>query len=517
MMAKNGDIRIFLAKSQAVSQCCQAAPPPASPSPSRPAPPSPSPSPLAASIQVSTPAAVLTQRDQQLSPIPTSPYSDPLPTSPSPESEFPSSQPSVPESRQAIDRDAVIAASDDEEGYSTDESFLNIFNVPPRKTTAPTTSPTAGKRKSPRNHPCVTPRAKRIATANEFPSSPLTIQSKRKMYDFAALLELNQEDEKTRASAQHFAALLEQEKKEKELEKLGFEGQADSGQGTNLSLRAEDEGTSARQLKDRMLESAAAAAACGEDEDESGAPGGMRVVRALERADIGARPKAYYFFEQGEPEGAVSIVVGRPFPTAAATGPWAILADKQDRARHFQSGFPFDIQRLFKNIPDEIFIWVLDEVCSETRRDLSAEYVKLLGLCEAQLKQLVTPERLMQLFRSLGATKDVERLTLPITLREETSDPYPHRNWLCLENFLKLIGEISTSFSAPTRTVAMQILLRLGMDHVALQSFGLLHEWRWTVDLLARSVPSADWTSFVSRPMHDHYFDIYHSSRYAIC
>lgn len=394
----------------------------------------------------------------------------------------------------------MIAASDEEDGSSSDESFMDIFGLPPTKTTAPAASESNPLRRSARNQLCVTPQAKRMATAQEFHSSPLTIQSKRKKYDFESLLALNEQDGQARASAQRFAALLDQEKREKEAEKQALlDLDNASGEAMSLSQSTEDEGTTARKLKERMMESAVAAVARGEDEDEDGgAAGGMRVARALERADVGGRSKAYYFFEQTEPESALSTVMGRPFPAADATGVWSILADKQDRARHFQSGLPFDIQHHFKNIPDEIFLWVLDEVCSETRRDLAAEYVKLLRICEAQIERLVTPARLQQCFRSLGATKDVERLASHITQRTQSSDPYARQNWLCVENFLKLMGEASTSFSAATRTTAMQILLRLGMDPVAVENFGLLHEWRWTVDLIARSVRSSGWPSFVS-------------------
>lgn len=381
---------------------------------------------------------------------------------------------------------------------------------PTASAAAPTASNTAPLGRSSRNHPCVTPRAKRTATAQEFHSSPLTIQSKRKKYDFATLIALNEEEEATRASAQRFSALLEREKKGKEAEKQKLDGHTDddddddsSGGGKGLSQSAEDEGAAARQLKERMLEDALAAAARGEDEDEEGgSAGGMRVVRALERADVGGRLTSYYFFEQSEPKATLSAVAGRPFPTAAANGMWAILADAQDRARHFQSGFLFDIQLQFKNIPDEIFLWVLDEMCSETRRDLASEYVKLLRVCESQMERLVTPARLKQLFRSLGATRDVEGLSSHITLRAEPSDPYSRRDWLCLENFLQLMGVSSSSFSPSTRTACMQILLRLAMDPIAVENSGLVHEWRWTVDLVARSVPSSDWTSFVSTQEH---------------
>lgn len=408
----------------------------------------------------------------------------------------------------------MIAASDDEDDDSSAEWLQNPFDeIKPLEPTVSTTAlpvkQSTPPRRSARNHPIVTPRAKRTATAQDFLSSPLTIQSKRKKYDFATLVALNEQDGAARASAQRFSALLEQEKKERERDTQMLDVHADNGVGAtsggamSLSQETDDEGATARKLKERMMQSAVAAAARGEDEDEEeGAQGGMRIAKALQRADVGGRPKAYHFFEQTEPDHAISVVTGRPFPTADAKGDWSILADKQDRARHFQSGFLFDIQQHFKNIPDEIFLWVLSEVTSETRRVLAAEYVKLLRICGSQMERLVTPVIMKQLFRSLGATKDIQNLTSHITTRVESSDPYPQRNWLCLENFLKLMGVSAVSFSPSTRTTAMQILLRLGMDPVAMENFGMLNEWRWTVDLVVRSVPSSDWTSFVSKAVN---------------
>lgn len=489
---QNGDIRSWLAGSQASQKQKQKQQRPATP-------PAPS-------------------IETQSAKIPASEVSD-IPPSPVPE--LPSSPPSIAEFRQTLDRDAVIAASSDEDGFASDDSSLpDIFSIgEPRKSknnatgnspNAKNTASAAAARRPLHNNPCVTPRAKRTAMAHEFHSSPLTIQAKRHKYDMATLLAFNEKDEATRASAQRFSALLEQDKRERERELEGQSADVKKGgrhnkggeeDGDDDEEDEEDEGKAARQLKERMLESAVAAASRGEAENDEGSGSGdagkMRIVRALERADVGRGPRSYYFFEQTEPDNTTSVV-GRPFPTASAEGVWAILADKQDRTRHFQSGFPFDIQQQFSNIPDEIFLWVLDEVCSERRKDLAAEYVKLLRICEDQVERLLTPVRLQQLFGNLGATKDIQHLSSPVTLREESTHPYLNRNWSCIENFLQLIGEVSRSFISSTRTTAMQLLLRLGMDSVALENFGLMPMWRWAVDLVARSVPSTEWTNFVS-------------------
>ncbi|PSR93824.1 hypothetical protein BD289DRAFT_480898 [Coniella lustricola] len=408
-----------------------------------------------------------------------------------------SSPPSAAQPRQAFARDAVIAASDDEDFDSDGSDLIDITCIGGPSRPAPGTASTTGAASPGPSNIFDTPRAKRTLTNSAyFFSSPLTIQSKKKKYDLAALLEYNKKDEETAASAKRFEALWEGEKKRLSERKNGSapnEGMADSQSEEQAEKSNEEDGEiTAQQLKKQMIESAAAPAG---DDDEEG-KSKLRVVRALERADVrAAGSTTYYFFEQTEPK-SDCVTVQNTFPKAQAQGVWEILGDTQDRSRHFQSGFPVDVQEMFGNLPDEIFLWILNEVCHEGRGALAIEYVKLLTICNEQVHRLLTPDLIQQLFRTLGATKDVENLTSPATLRDEVGDPYRSRSWTCLENLLGLLGNISTSLTVAAQTTTMQILLRLGMDHLAIENFGLTHEWRRAADCIARSVPRDAWSSF---------------------
>lgn len=405
-----------------------------------------------------------------------------------------SSPPSSIAPRQPYAHDAVIAASDDDDDLGSSDSDLPdmMAAIVPKRSVA---------------DPCVTPRAKRTATQNKGAlfDSPLSIRKKHK-YDLAALARMNNQDEEKMASELRVKEMEERGKKEAvERQKEAAvrraadnedddEDEDEDGDGYE-SDGEEAEEKAGKELKRRLLESVKAEADAAEEDEES--RGKMRVLRALERAaDAGTGRKTFYFFEQAEPA-AKGLVVGNAFPVAEAKGPWKILADKQDRVRHFQSGLPFDIQRMFGNLPDEIFLWVMNALCQERRMDLAAEYAKLLRTCDDHVHRLVTPALLQQLFKNLGATNQACQLSSAVALTDEAKDPYLDRSWPCLEHVLGLLGWVANALESGSRTTAMQILLRLGMDNVAVENFGLAQEWRWTVDLLARSVPARDWTSFV--------------------
>lgn len=457
-------------------------------------------SPLSAVPEISsTPSAdrTLTPDRTLRSPRPRSPHS-PSPAFRSYDNDFispknktysiTSSPPSIAP-RRTFDADAVIGDSDDGDD-DLESSDLEDIMAPVRRQVVEEDTPRARMQ---------TPQVKRTAKAIQYNgvpfSSPLSIRKKHK-YDINALARLNERDVEALEGEERVRQLEEEALKRdrldagetlEEVKNNDKEGTADVEEGNEL--RAVNE------LKQQLLDSVPAA----DDDDDGGRAKRVRMARAIERAaDVSLTGrKTFYFFEQTERDTEASIV-GNAFPVAKAKGPWKILADKKDRARHFQSGLPYDIQMMFGNLPDEIFLWVLNEVCQERRTDLAGQYMKLLRICPDQVQRLVTPTLLQGLFRNLGATKDICTLKATVVLTDELSDPYRNRSWTCLENFLSLLGCIAGSLESTARTMAMQTLLRLGMDKVAVESFGLTQEWRWTVDILARSVPGEEWANFVS-------------------
>lgn len=483
-MPRNGDIRSFFAGSQAGSRRQSSRTPASSNTASTIIAAAPAPAEPESSPHSQTPISeqpTIHDHDSSRVNAPRSPLS-PLRH----DNALISSSPPAIAPRQVYSLDAVIAASDEDDGMDSSDSDLPDIM-------APIASKRAGAEQ------CVTPRAKRTAIQYDGAlfSSPLSIRKKHK-YDLAALAQFNERDEEKKASELRLKELEKRsEKAARELEREVVLNPAVENSDEESDGDVDDDETKAgRALKRRLLESVKAEADAAEEDEEG--RGKMRILRALERAaDASTGKKTFYFFEQAETD-TKGLVVGNAFPVAQAKGPWKILADKQDRARHLQSGLPFDIQRMFGNMPDEIFLWTLDELCQERRRDLAAECVKLLRICDDQARRLVTPALLHRLFRNLGGSNEACNLSLAVSLTDEVKDPYRDREWTPLEHFLGLLGCIAHSLESSSRTVAMQMMLRLGMDNIAVENFGLAQEWRWTVDLLARSVPGREWNSFVS-------------------
>lgn len=488
MPPRNGDIRSFFAGSQRSSQRTVPQAPVSQSPPAR--------KPKSTLPHARAPAPAPTRT---LTPEPQPSFVPPSSDSQEANTSITSSPPTAAP-RRTYDRDAVIAASDDDDGSEASD-LTDVFDIgAPKWSTTNKCTITAGR--ATLVHPCETPRAKRTIPVDEFLfSSPLTIQSKKHKYDMAALLRANETDESARESAQRFAELMEKERAEKEGRATAAAAAAAEAEKRSVDHGEDEENEyeARRQLKERMA-TVAAANATDEDEDEDGAGAKMsRIERALDRTGVTGGAKSYYFLGQVEPgaDGRASTA-GNAFPSEQAEGAWVILADAQDRTGHLESGFPYDIQKMFGNMPDEIFLWILAEVTCEHRRGLATEYVKLLRICDDQVRRLLSPALLQRLFRDVGATKDIDSLTSSVTLSKEVSDPYRNRSWICLENLLRLVGCISRNLYSETRTAAMQILLRMGMDNIAVENFGLAQEWRWAVDLVARSVPGNEWTNFVS-------------------
>lgn len=385
-------------------------------------------------------------------------------TSPSP---VPSPSPLGARSRSATTTPAgrrlqrqEIAASDDEgaeyEASSSDDSLedLSVLLGGTARRATPVQQ-RAGQ------NPYATPRAKR--TAVEFHSSPLAIIPKHK-FDIKALAKDARKDNATMAS----------------------------------SLASKKAAEESRQRADAASAEASGDVIAGVV-TEKGGHDAQKVLRAVQRSDPGQAQLRYCFFDQ-EP----AAPSPRPVPKEGKKGPWQLLTQGSIKVReqHLVSGLPQMVVRKLNNLPDAIFQWILDDMCTQQSVIIRQEYLQMILDCREQVERLLTPERLQYLFLQLGAAEDIKNGAPEFSVSKLANEPYQDRDWSCLQTFIELLGCISAHLSVPAVRYAVKTLLRMSMDRLLICSIDLLNAYQDSVQGLVNAIPGPSWDSFVRASNH---------------
>ncbi|TGJ82815.1 hypothetical protein E0Z10_g5929 [Xylaria hypoxylon] len=328
---------------------------------------------------------------------------------------------------RVFSRDEVIKGSDDSDDGS-DDSLGSITDA-------------LGYRSGPAAHrrdPNVlsTPQAKRIASGIH--RSPLTLQPKKHKFDLKALISHSREIERTEESIRKANALIDQ-----------------------AEQNSDNSGESDTENDPKRLEEAAGNLFVGSD-DEGGK--GDKIRRAFKRSkdDETSSRKHCYFFGQGEPP---SSPRKNAFPRKKATGRWKFLSQSGTRRQAFIMGLPYTFLAQGESLPDELFQWILDEVCSEQNAELRRQYVNLTELCGDQTRRLVNDRRLYALLQTVGGptyAREHSKFKSTAEVRPE----YLERNWSPLVTFLQLLERIAPNLQTSAAISAVQLLLRMSMDPV---------------------------------------------------
>lgn len=398
----------------------------------------------------------------------------PKPSAPSPPSlRSPSPLPALsssssPEPPPTVrDRNAVIPGSDDEDDddFSSDDDVFPALFSKPSASTLPLQTPSKD-----RGRISATPQAKRRAL--EFHSSPLTINTKHR-FDIEALLKHAEADNAIEESEQRTAALLAQG--------------SPTRRGGGLA-----DGAPA-SLHDAMLE-VLPGAEDSQDECNRG-----RLLRAVKRTEATVRPKEWCFFDRQSQANSTSIEVRAAFPKSKATGFWAFLAPDKHRSEVFQDGLPFHVQSKMRNLPDEIFEWVLNEASREKSKKLRDEYVRLLGACPDQAGRVMDEDLIADLFRDIGASE--RALEAAASSQPDGGSGQgglsPEHDWTGLRTVLRILAETAHALKISALTRAMAILLRLGMDNLVREDHAVAIDHQDALLRIALAVPSRAWDTFV--------------------
>lgn len=350
----------------------------------------------------------------------------------------------------------MIAASDDEDesDMSSDGGFPDImaaFNLPKANERPPQSL-------------FETPRAKRTMHMQAVHVSPLTLNPKpRHMFDLKALARDAKRDDATNASSlrlQETAAATKKADTEAALSRT-------EGSGSNFADFI--------QVKSGK--------------------NAHKVMRAVQRTEDASRLRFCFF----------DLNYQSPPPTAIAksSGPWKLLthANEQAREQFLVSGVPYTILQKSGGLPDEIFIWILDELCIQHSTLVLEEFSNLIASCPDQIEKLVTSQRLEQLFLRLGASEaEIRVRDRELPTFKPADEPYKDRDWSNLRVFLDLLAVMSHQLTIPSTISSVQVLLRMAVDKFLVCNIDVLVSYQNAMQCLLEAIPYASWNSFVRIP-----------------
>lgn len=343
----------------------------------------------------------------------------------------------------------VVRSSDSEESGS-DDSLPDIFkstNHLPAPNRAVPSTPTASRHRS-----------------TQIPlTSPLAIHPKKYKFSIASLVDEAAVDKKSEESSKRVKAMLDQ--------------QADKS--TNL-ISGDSNGEPAK-LDGALLESVVS-----HKED-----GGMeKVTRALMRTEATNSDQRWYFFnaEAQQPDSR-----HQPFPDSAVPANWRRgLLKPAVRKQAFLSGFAEDMIHLGQALPDEIFIWILDEACFESHGVLRTSYLNMLQESTEQIERLLSPDVVNRMLQNLGGTSTATTISEKIRPSIKLPSRY-HWSPANVGSVILFFTRISHILLPETREHIICMLLRMSADHVVFENVDLLVLLQEAIRRLCQDIHSDRW------------------------
>ena len=364
---------------------------------------------------------------------------------------------------RTVSSDRVVKSSDDEDSDS-DASLVDIATL--LQANRPATQTIVSTKAAPS-----TPSAPRFRNDNtELNNSPIVVPKYK--FDLKYLASLAKTDDAIEASSKRIKALSTLQEDTDAL----FPAEVDSHEPDTKHLD--------------LLGSVVASREDGEIQ---------RVTRAIKRTEATLAEHRWYFFDT---QGDTSKEKRQPFPTKSVPVAWkAEFLDSKSRYQTFVSGFAEDMVSCGKALPDEIFLWMLDELCREPSDPLRSSYSNILRECPAQVLRLVGPERIQSLFKGLGGTPIGTSISQKIHTRAGLVDPYGRYKWDRLRAVVKFLGQVARNLQQSARVFTISMLLRLSIDRVVFDNIDVLDQVQDSIGRLCRHTPDDSWEACVSSPI----------------
>ena len=219
-----------------------------------------------------------------------------------------------------------------------------------------------------------------------------------------------------------------------------------------------------------------------------------KVARAVMRTEATLSERRCYFFDtQVNPAKPART----PFPTKSISEEWKNdLKDPQMRHQTFISSFAEDMVSFGKALPDEIFLWMLDEICVESSEPLRVSYCNVLKVSSEQIQRLVMPAIIRTMFERVGANPASTTVADKIRTVPALAEPYAKRDWAKLRSLIGFFGQIARSLQARSYVVSM--LLRMCVDRVVLENVDIFDLVLETINQLCGYVRDDAWETCVS-------------------
>ncbi|KAI1392436.1 uncharacterized protein F4822DRAFT_129471 [Hypoxylon trugodes] len=324
------------------------------------------------------------------------------------------------------DRTEEIKGSDDD--GDSDDSLESISAFIERK---------AGPAPYQRDPNLATPTAKRIASSStSHLKSPLTIQPKQK-FSLRDLIKHAQQSDRVDESARRADELINQSE--------------DDSDNSQILTDVQNDPTLLQKTAKELL-----------NNDDSEDTKGDKLVRAMNRTKVDGIRKQCYFFNLEQP------LIKPPralFPQKGAKGCWSCLANSSTRNQAIILGLPHTIASKGRTLPDELLLWILNEVCVEKNAQLRMQYCNLVTLCPSSITRLVTDVQLYSMLEKLGGPKYPRKQdAVKFQSVQKVEDLYRRRDWTGLVAFLELLEQMAPRLKTQNVIGAILLLLRMGLD-----------------------------------------------------
>ncbi|RFU32528.1 hypothetical protein B7463_g3840, partial [Scytalidium lignicola] len=392
-----------------------------------------------------------------------------LPTAPT-SSSVPADHQPPPSSNGTARSDGFVSGrsfikSSDDEGSDSDSSLEDLETILLPK------SSTASSQSTKLNHTPPRRAARSGRLTSKLYSSPLAVPP-RYAFDLNDLVKDALDEEKLEASSKRVKAMIE---KANDSDRNSLS----PDMGADASLSGFHHG--------KLLEEVVA-----ERED-----GGMqKVLQAMRRTEATLVDKRWYFFDT---KGKSRKLDRQPFPmdVVSTSDHWRNeLGDPAMREQAFVSGFVEDMIVMGTPLPDELFLWVLDEVYFEIDDYLQTCYCGVIIESAEQVQRLINPDTIRKIFQHLGSTITATDLNQKIKPVPAISDQYSGHNWTKLSTIVKLFGKIGGLVQQQVRTFLVGVLLRMSIDNVVMEDIDLFFSVQRAFESLCDHVPEDVWEKF---------------------